>query len=260
MLIWKIQLGNRPILLSDYWNFRLWYVIHACRISMCCSIVPMILFISVCLLYRWPWLLCQGMDISFGSTVGYVDLLGCCLNRMSSSAGDSINFLSRYFMWVVNASLILYTKVNPLVITLGTMYLFGGRALLLSGFAGATGYEGIGGFWSLLEFANQTLFGIPTLIIYFFIDDAGLWYWCINHYWTQYFLNWAEEWTSVIVPCRSQVHYIIYSAIGVGQRLWDFVSVLFWLCAFWSWQFSLNARLELSVVLGRDIYGGSGSS
>jgi AI-2 transport system permease protein len=32
-----------------------------------------------------------------------------------------------------------------LVITLGTLYLYGGGALLLSGMAGATGYEGIGG-------------------------------------------------------------------------------------------------------------------
>lgn len=45
---------------------------------------------------------------------------------------------------LINAGLIIYTKVNPLVITLGTLYLFAGSALLLSGMAGATGYEGIG--------------------------------------------------------------------------------------------------------------------
>jgi AI-2 transport system permease protein len=47
---------------------------------------------------------------------------------------------------LVNAALIHYTGISPLVITLGTLYLYGGGALLLSGMAGATGYEGIGGF------------------------------------------------------------------------------------------------------------------
>jgi AI-2 transport system permease protein len=47
---------------------------------------------------------------------------------------------------LLNAALIHYTGISPLVITLGTLYLYGGGALLLSGMAGATGYEGIGGF------------------------------------------------------------------------------------------------------------------
>lgn len=80
-----------------------------------------------------------------------------------------LTFLVGILCGVVNASLILYTKVNPLVITLGTMYLFGGGALLLSGFAGATGYEGIGGFpESLLEFANQTLLGFQLQLSTFY--------------------------------------------------------------------------------------------
>ncbi len=56
---------------------------------------------------------------------------------------------------LINAGLIIYTKVNPLVITLGTLYLFAGSALLLSGMAGTTGYEGIGGFpMAFTDFAN----------------------------------------------------------------------------------------------------------
>ena len=43
-----------------------------------------------------------------------------------------------------NAALIHYTGISPLVITLGTLYLYGGGALLLSGMAGATGYEDYG--------------------------------------------------------------------------------------------------------------------
>lgn len=37
---------------------------------------------------------------------------------------------------LVNAALIHYTGISPLVITLGTLYLYGGGALLLSGMAG----------------------------------------------------------------------------------------------------------------------------
>ena len=47
---------------------------------------------------------------------------------------------------VFNAVAIHLSKVNPLVITLGTGFLFGGAALVLSGLAGATGYEGISNF------------------------------------------------------------------------------------------------------------------
>lgn len=63
---------------------------------------------------------------------------------------------------LINAGLIIYTKVNPLVITLGTLYLFAGSALLLSGMAGATGYEGIGGFpMAFTDFANLDVLGLP---------------------------------------------------------------------------------------------------
>ncbi|TAA82172.1 Autoinducer 2 import system permease protein LsrD [Pasteurella multocida] len=126
-----------------------------------------------------------GMDISFGSTVGLCAIfLGVLFKSdVPLSLAIPLTFLVGILCGVVNASLILYTKVNPLVITLGTMYLFGGGALLLlllllllSGFAGATGYEGIGGFpESLLEFANQTLFGIPTPIIYFLLMTLVFW-------------------------------------------------------------------------------------
>lgn len=81
---------------------------------------------------------------------------------------------------LINAGLILYTGVNPLVITLGTMYLFGGSALLLSGISGATGYEGIGGFpTAFTDFANQTLFGLPVPLVIFMV--CVLLFWLLMH-------------------------------------------------------------------------------
>ncbi|SUG73312.1 ABC transporter membrane protein [Salmonella enterica subsp. enterica] len=83
-------------------------------------------------------------------------------------------------MWLINAGLIIYTGVNPLVITLGTMYLFGGSALLLSGMAGATGYEGIGGFpTAFTDFANISFLGIPMPLIFFLV--CCLFFWLLMH-------------------------------------------------------------------------------
>lgn len=79
---------------------------------------------------------------------------------------------------LINAGLIIYTKVNPLVITLGTLYLFAGSALLLSGMAGATGYEGIGGFpMAFTDFANLDVLGLPVPLIIFLICLLVFWLW-----------------------------------------------------------------------------------
>ncbi|MDO1940232.1 histidine kinase, partial [Escherichia coli] len=60
--------------------------------------------------------------------------------------------------------------VNPLEITLGTLDLFAGSALLLSGISGATGYEGIGGFpMAFIDFANLDVLGLPVPLIIFLV-------------------------------------------------------------------------------------------
>lgn len=89
-----------------------------------------------------------GIDISFGSTMG---LCAIALGVMFQGGvplplAIILTLALGALCGLINAGLIIYTGVNPLIITLGTLYLFGGSALLLSGMAGATGYEGIGGF------------------------------------------------------------------------------------------------------------------
>jgi AI-2 transport system permease protein len=101
-----------------------------------------------------------GIDISLGSTIG---LCAIALGVMMQAGWPlwlavSLTLLLGLLCGLVNAALIHYTGISPLVITLGTLYLYGGGALLLSGMAGATGYEGIGGFPdSFTAFANLTL-------------------------------------------------------------------------------------------------------
>ncbi|WP_373364480.1 autoinducer 2 ABC transporter permease LsrD [Pasteurella multocida] len=206
-----------------------------------------------------------GMDISFGSTVGLCAIfLGVLFKSdVPLSLAIPLTFLVGILFGVVNASLILYTKVNPLVITLGTMYLFGGGALLLSGFAGATGYEGIGGFpESLLEFANQTLFGIPTPIIYFLL--MTLVFWLLMHKTTigrSIFLIGQSERTSrySAVPITGTL-YIIYSAIGVVAAFVGILLVSYFGSARSDLGSSLLMPVLTAVVLGgANIYGGSGS-
>ncbi len=89
-----------------------------------------------------------GIDISFGSTIGLCAIaLGVLFQSgVPMPLAILLTLLLGALCGLINAGLIIYTKVNPLVITLGTLYLFAGSALLLSGMAGATGYEGIGGF------------------------------------------------------------------------------------------------------------------
>ena len=205
------------------------------------------------------------MDISFGSTVGLCAItLGVLFKSdVPLMLAIPLTFLVGILCGLINAGLILYTKVNPLVITLGTMYLFGGGALLLSGFAGATGYEGIGGFPdALLDFANQTLFGIPTPIIYFFI--MTLVFWLLMHKTSigrSTFLIGQSERASrySAVPIR-QTLLLIYALIGVVAA---FVAVLL-VSYFGSARSDLGSSLLMPVLTavvlgGANIYGGSGS-
>lgn len=101
-----------------------------------------------------------GIDISFGSTIGLCAIaLGVLFQSgVPMPLAILLTLLLGALCGLINAGLIIYTKVNPLVITLGTLYLFAGSALLLSGMAGATGYEGIGGFpMAFTDFANNVI-------------------------------------------------------------------------------------------------------
>lgn len=206
-----------------------------------------------------------GIDISFGSTIGLCAIILGVLFKADIPLVIAIpmTLLVGILCGLINAGLIIYTKVNPLVITLGTMYLYGGGALLLSGFAGATGYEGIGGFPdSLLDFANQSLFGIPTPVIYFLIMTAL--FWLLMHRTTigrSVFLIGQSERTSrySAVPINKTI-FFIYAIIGLVAA---FVAVLL-VSYFGSARSDLGSSLLMPVLTavvlgGANIYGGSGS-
>ncbi|ENM5739815.1 autoinducer 2 import system permease LsrD [Vibrio mimicus] len=113
-----------------------------------------------------------GMDISLGSTIGLSATAMGVLFKLGLPVELCmlLTLVIGALCGLINALLILYTGVNPLVITLGTMYLYGGSALLLSGISGATGYEGIGGFpSSFTDIANGMVLGLPFPLFVFIV-------------------------------------------------------------------------------------------
>ncbi|WP_273383605.1 autoinducer 2 ABC transporter permease LsrD [Actinobacillus porcinus] len=206
-----------------------------------------------------------GMDISFGSVVGLCAItLGVLFKlELPLSAAIFATFVVGITCGVINATLIIYTQVNPLVITLGTMYLFGGGALLLSGFAGATGYEGIGGFPDiLLDFANHTIWVIPTPILYFLLTTFL--FWLLMHRTkigrSTFLIGQSQRVSKYSAVPINQTLFIIYASIGLIAA---FVAVLL-VSYFGSARSDLGSSLLMpaltAVVLGgANIYGGSGS-
>ncbi len=88
-----------------------------------------------------------GIDISVGATMGFGSIVTALLwyKGLSIWLGAAAALAAGALLGLFNAFLILATGVNPLVITLGSSFLISGVALILSGLAGATGFEGISG-------------------------------------------------------------------------------------------------------------------
>ncbi|HAP0723079.1 TPA: histidine kinase [Escherichia coli] len=180
-----------------------------------------------------------GIDISFGSTIGLCAIaLGVLFQSgVPMPLAILLTLLLGALCGLINAGLIIYTKVNPLVITLGTLYLFAGSALLLSGMAGATGYEGIGGFpMAFTDFANLDVLGLPVPLIIFLICLLVFWLW----------LHKTHAGRNVFLIGQSP-RVALYSAIPVNRTL----------CALYAMTGLASA---VAVVLGgANIYGGSGA-
>ncbi|HBE6880035.1 TPA: autoinducer 2 ABC transporter permease LsrD [Escherichia coli] len=206
-----------------------------------------------------------GIDISFGSTIGLCAIaLGVLFQSgVPMPLAILLTLLLGALCGLINAGLIIYTKVNPLVITLGTLYLFAGSALLLSGMAGATGYEGIGGFpMAFTDFANLDVLGLPVPLIIFLICLLVFWLW----------LHKTHAGRNVFLIGQSP-RVAVYSAIPVNRTLCALyamtglasaVAAVLLVSYFGSARSDLGASFLMpaitAVVLGgANIYGGSGS-
>ncbi|WP_312982860.1 autoinducer 2 ABC transporter permease LsrD [Atlantibacter sp.] len=206
-----------------------------------------------------------GIDISLGSTIGLCAIALGVLMQSGVPMGVAIVLTLALGLacGFLNAALIHYTGISPLVITLGTLYLYGGGALLLSGMAGATGYEGIGGFPdSFTAFANATLFGLPVPLVMFLV--ITLLFWVLAHrarFGRHLFLlgQNARAARYAALPVNGML-YGVYGLVGLASAIAAVILVSY----FGSARSDLGRDLLMpaltaAVLGGANIYGGSGS-
>ncbi len=130
-----------------------------------------------------------GIDVSVGSIMGLTSIvLGVLwMSGLSVWLALVVALLVAVLAGGVNGALVANTNVQPLVVTLGTMFLFSGIALVISGGSSASGYEGISGFpASFVELSNGTFLSVPNPI--WFILLSVLFFGILLHY-TRYGRN-----------------------------------------------------------------------
>lgn len=125
------------------------------------------LFIAIAAIPMTFVIVTGGIDVSVGSIMGLTSILIGVLwmNGIPILLAVIIALIISCLAGVLNGIIIKMTDVEPLVVTLGTMFLYSGIALVISGGAGASGYEGISGLPdSFVQLANGSFIGIPNLL------------------------------------------------------------------------------------------------
>lgn len=113
-----------------------------------------------------------GIDVSVGSVMGLASItMGVLyMNGINIWIALLIALAVCILAGLINGLIVAFTEVQPLVVTLGTMFLFAGLALVIAGGGSATGYEGISGFPDeFVEVANGMILDIPNAIWILFV-------------------------------------------------------------------------------------------
>ncbi|PHD61656.1 autoinducer 2 import system permease LsrD [Bacillus wiedmannii] len=125
------------------------------------------LFIAIAAIPMTFVIVTGGIDVSVGSIMGLTSIIIGVLwmNGIPILLAVILALLISCLAGALNGFIIKMTDVEPLVVTLGTMFLYGGIALVISGGAGASGYEGISGLPdAFVQLANGSFIGIPNLL------------------------------------------------------------------------------------------------
>ncbi|MGX5573670.1 ABC transporter permease [Bacillus toyonensis] len=125
------------------------------------------LFIAIAAIPMTFVIVTGGIDVSVGSIMGLTSILIGVLwmSGIPILFAVIIALIISCLAGALNGIIIKMTGVEPLVVTLGTMFLYGGIALVISGGAGASGYEGISGLPdAYVQLVNGSLVGIPNLL------------------------------------------------------------------------------------------------
>ncbi|WP_132745696.1 ABC transporter permease [Scopulibacillus darangshiensis] len=113
-------------------------------------------------------ILTGGIDVSVGAVMGLSSITAGVIWSHGANIWIAviIALLATVVGGLINGLIVAFTGVQPLVVTLGTMFLYSGIALVISGGSSASGYEGISGFpENFVQLANSTILGIPNPII-----------------------------------------------------------------------------------------------
>lgn len=111
-----------------------------------------------------------GIDISIGSIVS---LSSICTGISYQLGGNiwmaaAVGIAVAVLAGLVNGLAIVSTGAQPMVITLGSQFLFAGLALGVSGLVGVSSFEGIAGFPDdFVELSNGTTLGLPNMLLIF---------------------------------------------------------------------------------------------
>ncbi|HDR7795673.1 TPA: autoinducer 2 import system permease LsrD [Bacillus luti] len=125
------------------------------------------LFIAIAAIPMTFVIVTGGIDVSIGSIMGLTSILIGVLwmNGIPILFAVIMALIISCLAGALNGLIIKMTDVEPLVVTLGTMFLYGGIALVISGGAGASGYEGISGLPdAFVQLASGSFIGIPNLL------------------------------------------------------------------------------------------------
>ncbi|GAK59998.1 monosaccharide ABC transporter membrane protein, CUT2 family [Candidatus Vecturithrix granuli] len=222
------------------------------------------LYIAIAALPMTMIIVSGGIDISIGSIMGLSAVITGLVWLGTTNIWLAV--LAGLFGGVIaggiNGVLIVITQVNPLVITLGSSFLYAGAALTLSGLAGTSGFEGIGGFPDgFVNIANGTLFSIPNPV-WILLFLVIIFYLVLHHskFGRYLFLigmnSAAARYTGVKVEKLLVVNYMIS---GLGGALAGILLTSY----FTSARSDLGADAPLTVITcavlgGANIYGGDG--
>ena len=111
-----------------------------------------------------------GIDVSFASVIGFAAIVFGIANFYGMPLPVSILLALAVgaLCGLLNAAVIHLSRIQPLVVTLGSLYLFQGAATVASGFVGASGYEGIGNFPDAFNaFGYAEVLGLPAPLVLF---------------------------------------------------------------------------------------------
>lgn len=118
-----------------------------------------------------------GIDVSFASVIGFAAITFGVATFYGVPLPLSMLFalVTGALCGLMNASIIHFSKIQPLVVTLGSLYLFQGAATVVSGSVGAGGFEGIGNFPEAFNaFGYAQVAGLPASLLLFLIMGVVL--------------------------------------------------------------------------------------